>query len=153
VVAAPVIACTDGSELSVSAVARGLRLLSPELPVLLVTVMDGPDPAATMGTGHAGPTMTAEQYQEAHDAAVEAATELLVSAAEALDLRDADRRVLEGAVGPTICELAEELSAEAIVLGSRGRGGLRRAVLGSVSDHVVRNAPCPVIVTPPSAAE
>ena len=35
----------------------------------------------------------------------------------------------------------------AIVRGSRGRGGLRRAVLGSVSDHVVRNAPCPVVVT------
>jgi nucleotide-binding universal stress UspA family protein len=31
------------------------------------------------------------------------------------------------------------------VLGTRGHGGLRRAVLGSVSDHVVRNCPCPVI--------
>ena len=33
------------------------------------------------------------------------------------------------------------------MVGSRGRGGLKRAVLGSVSDHIVRNAPCPVLVT------
>jgi len=33
------------------------------------------------------------------------------------------------------------------VVGSRGRGGLKRAVLGSVSDHLVRNAPCTVVVT------
>jgi nucleotide-binding universal stress UspA family protein len=31
--------------------------------------------------------------------------------------------------------------------GSRGRGGLTRALLGSVSDYIVRNAPCPVVVT------
>jgi nucleotide-binding universal stress UspA family protein len=36
-----------------------------------------------------------------------------------------------------------------MVVGTRGRGGLRRAVLGSVSDHVVRNAPCPVVVVGP----
>jgi len=35
----------------------------------------------------------------------------------------------------------------ATVMGSRGRGGLRRALLGSVSDYVVRNAPCTVMVT------
>jgi nucleotide-binding universal stress UspA family protein len=34
-----------------------------------------------------------------------------------------------------------------VVVGSRGRGGIRRALLGSVSDYVVRNAPCSVVVT------
>jgi nucleotide-binding universal stress UspA family protein len=46
-----------------------------------------------------------------------------------------------------LCELAEEIGAGAIVIGSRGRGGFKRALLGSVSDYVVRNAPCPVVVT------
>ena len=33
-----------------------------------------------------------------------------------------------------------------IVVGSRGTGRLKRALLGSVSEHLVRNAPCPVLV-------
>jgi nucleotide-binding universal stress UspA family protein len=33
------------------------------------------------------------------------------------------------------------------VMGSRGRGGIRRALMGSVSDSVVRHAHCPVMVT------
>jgi len=45
-----------------------------------------------------------------------------------------------------ILELAEELDADLIVVGSRGLGGLRRTLLGSVSDSVVRHAHCPVLV-------
>jgi nucleotide-binding universal stress UspA family protein len=57
--------------------------------------------------------------------------------------------VLAGSPGPALCELATSLPASVIVIGTRGQGGLRRAVLGSVSDHVVRNSPCPVVVTAP----
>lgn len=39
------------------------------------------------------------------------------------------------------------VGTDAIVIGTRGRGGIKRALLGSVSDYVVRNAPCPVVVT------
>ena len=41
---------------------------------------------------------------------------------------------------------AEELGAGLIVMGSRGLGGIRRALMGSVSDSVVRHAHCPVLV-------
>jgi nucleotide-binding universal stress UspA family protein len=37
-------------------------------------------------------------------------------------------------------------------MGSRGRGALKRVLLGSVSDYVVRNAPCSVIISRISAA-
>src|SRR5215203_4523221 len=45
-----------------------------------------------------------------------------------------------------ITALAEEIGAGLIVVGSRGLGGLRRALMGSVSDSVVRHAHCPVMV-------
>jgi nucleotide-binding universal stress UspA family protein len=45
-----------------------------------------------------------------------------------------------------IVHLAEDLDAGLIVMGSRGRGGIRRALMGSVSDSVVRHAHCPVLV-------
>ncbi len=56
-------------------------------------------------------------------------------------------RLLEGSPGPVLCRLAADVDADALVIGSRGRGGLKRALLGSVSDYVVRNAPCSVIVS------
>jgi nucleotide-binding universal stress UspA family protein len=46
----------------------------------------------------------------------------------------------------SIVELAEELGAGLIVMGSRGLGGVRRALMGSISDSVVRHAHCPVLV-------
>ena len=51
-----------------------------------------------------------------------------------------------GAVALEIVALAEEIQADLIVMGSRGLGGLRRALMGSVSDSVVRHAHCPVLV-------
>jgi nucleotide-binding universal stress UspA family protein len=45
-----------------------------------------------------------------------------------------------------IVRVAEEIGAGLIVMGSRGRGGVRRALMGSVSDSVVRHAHCPVLV-------
>jgi nucleotide-binding universal stress UspA family protein len=51
-----------------------------------------------------------------------------------------------GGVAREIVHLAEDLGFGLIVLGSRGRGGIRRALMGSVSDSVVRHAHCPVLV-------
>jgi nucleotide-binding universal stress UspA family protein len=45
-----------------------------------------------------------------------------------------------------IMALAEELGVGLIVMGSRGLGGIRRALMGSVSDSVVRHAHCPVLI-------
>jgi nucleotide-binding universal stress UspA family protein len=45
-----------------------------------------------------------------------------------------------------ILAIGEDVGAGLIVLGSRGLGGVRRALMGSVSDSVVRHAHCPVLV-------
>ncbi len=51
-----------------------------------------------------------------------------------------------GDPGSVVAERARELNAELIVIGSHGRSGLVRLMLGSVAEHVTRLAPCPVLV-------
>jgi len=58
----------------------------------------------------------------------------------------AQAHLREGKPEAEITALAEEIGAGLIVVGSRGLGGIRRAMLGSVSDAVVRHAHCPVLV-------
>lgn len=54
--------------------------------------------------------------------------------------------VRQGTPGPEIAKAAREWPADLIVIGSHGRRGLTRAVLGSVAEAVMRRAPCPVLV-------
>ncbi len=49
----------------------------------------------------------------------------------------------------TILELAEEEAADLIVLGSRGRSGIKSMVLGSVSYGVLHNSERPLLIVPP----
>ncbi len=51
-----------------------------------------------------------------------------------------------GRADEEICVLAEELGANLIVMGCRGESAVRRALMGSVSDSVIRHAHCPVLV-------
>jgi nucleotide-binding universal stress UspA family protein len=60
--------------------------------------------------------------------------------------------VWEGEPGASIVEAAVAESADLVVVGTRGRGRVERMVLGSVSDHVVRHAPCPVLIVRAQAA-
>ena len=54
------------------------------------------------------------------------------------------RTILPGGAAQTLVEVAE--GADLLVVGSHGRGVIARTLLGSVSDYVVRHAPCPVLV-------
>jgi nucleotide-binding universal stress UspA family protein len=60
--------------------------------------------------------------------------------------KDEDTHMAVGRPDAEIVRLAEELGAGLTVVGSRGLGGVRRALVGSVSDSVVRHAPGPVLV-------
>lgn len=71
------------------------------------------------------------------------------------ELRERDLRVRVLMVqGPTVEKIlseAKRLGADALVLGSHGHGAAYRALLGSVSEGVVRSAACPVLVVPASS--
>ena len=57
---------------------------------------------------------------------------------------EAEKRLVEGDPGEVL--VAESEGAELVVVGSHGRSGIRAALLGSVSRHVVEHATCPVVV-------
>ena len=78
---------------------------------------------------------------------------------EAQQLLDEQVRRVEGAGGTVkearlrlgradeeIVDLAQSIGAGLIVMGSRGHGRIRRALMGSVADSVVRHAHCPVTI-------
>jgi nucleotide-binding universal stress UspA family protein len=142
-----IVLCVDGSDRATEAVATGFELVRDGGRPLVVTVIEASDEALVSGGGHFGGVMSPEEL-EARDEALEAEGRAIAQqAATALGLDAGDIRVVRGEPGAALCALATELSARALVMGSRGRGGLKRALLGSVSDYVVRNAPCPVVIT------
>src|SRR5581483_585826 len=61
-------------------------------------------------------------------------------------------RAAEGPPAGVILRAAEEVGADLIVMGTHGRGGLRRAVLGSTAEEVSRLARCPVATVRPTVS-
>ncbi len=83
-----------------------------------------------------------KEAQQLLEAEVERTKEAGATVAQAhLRMGRADARAVE-----EIVELAQSIDAGMIVMGSRGQGRLRRALLGSVSESVVRHAHCPVTI-------
>src|SRR5581483_10052121 len=69
-----------------------------------------------------------------------------------LDGAEHDMRILVGGAASTILQEADDTAATLIVIGARGRGALRSALLGSVSRDVAAAANCPVVVVPAAAS-
>lgn len=143
----PILLCTDGSAVAITALRAGLDLLAVDAPLIVVAVIPEPDLMDVTGVGFAGGTLTQSEF----DATVKADRERGRAAVEStradLGLADAETVVISGAPGPAICQLAEDRAARAVVMGTRGLGRIRRVLLGSVADHVVRHAPCTVVVS------
>lgn len=140
---------TDGSDPANAALAAGVGLVGVPRLALLVTVVPAADPSVIVGSGHAGPVMSLPEKHDLLAAYQENARTILDEAvrflAPSTNGATVETEVLAGDPGEEICRRATEAGVDGIVLGTSGQGGLKRALLGSVSDHVVRNAPCPVI--------
>lgn len=63
-----------------------------------------------------------------------------------------EREIASGEPAETVLELASRHGCDAIIMGARGLGGLRSALLGSVSQRVVQEAPMPVTIVKHGAA-
>jgi nucleotide-binding universal stress UspA family protein len=147
------VVCTDGSELAIEAAKEGLALLREDATVIVVTVAQEEDYTLVAGTGIAGGVMTQEEFDALNREMTAASKSIVERTVDALGLSGVRTEILRGGAGPAICDFAKQVSAKVIIIGSRGRGGFKRALLGSVSDHIVRHAHCPVIVTNAQTAE
>lgn len=68
------------------------------------------------------------------------------TAATEAGARNVETVVVEGNPAAEIVRIAAERKIDLIVMGSHGRGGISRAILGSVADKVMRTAHCPVMI-------
>jgi nucleotide-binding universal stress UspA family protein len=128
---------TDLSTASKGATDQALQLardLRAEL--LVVSVID---PTALVAVGPAAVRM--DQRRAAREAAAQAI--VVTGRHAAVSVRFL---VWEGEPGPAIVEAAVAEAADLVVVGTHGRSRVGRLVLGSVSDHVVRHAPCPILI-------
>ncbi|OVA00860.1 Universal stress protein A [Macleaya cordata] len=59
--------------------------------------------------------------------------------------------IMDGDPKDMICQAAEQIQSDLLVVGSRGLGKLKRAFLGSVSDYCAHHAKCPILIVKPPA--
>ncbi len=64
---------------------------------------------------------------------------------------DFEHHRLEGNTSAEIRRLAQKLGIDLIIMTTHGRTGLRRVLMGSVAESMVREAPCPLLVLRPTA--
>ena len=87
-----------------------------------------------------------EAEHEAASADLDAALADVVGVEPAIEI---ERRLVEGDAEEILT--SESADADLIVVGSHGRSGIRAALLGSVSRHVVERATCPAVVVKASS--
>lgn len=132
-----VLLATDLSRASEGATRQAIDLAHDLGASLLIVSVIDPDAGTTMG----GRSERMDQRRAARELA---AQEVVVRGRQAGIA--VSFLVWEGEPGPAIVEAAAAEEADLVVVGSHGRGRVGRFVLGSVSDHVIRNATAPVLV-------
>ncbi|MGI8709843.1 MAG: universal stress protein [Acidimicrobiales bacterium] len=142
-----VLLATDGSDLSTAAMVRGIELLGRDHRFVAVSVVSPAYvPAASVSPMEAHPTVIdADLEEEIEDEDRAESTTALASLDRTLEI-EAEHLVETGDPGTTICEVAARTGADVVVIGSHGHGWLQRVLIGSVSNHVLHHAPCPVLV-------
>lgn len=146
----PLLLCFDGSTDAENAISSAADLLGP-MPAVVLTVEEPtrlwqPSDPATILDAPIGKLLS--KTLELEEIANEVTQEQMnrgVELARAAGF-DARGRVAPGKAWKTICEVADEIDAAAIVLGARGLSRMQSALLGSVSAAVSAHAGRPVLI-------
>ncbi len=139
-----ILIAVDGSQHSLEAARHGLAVAHQGAEVTVLEVVTPAEGAVEFASGLEGPVAFAVD-DDVDEANLARGVALADDIADHLG-REASRRVEQGEPGPTICHIAEEMGADLVIVGSHGKGFMKRMVLGSVSTYVTHHAPCPVLV-------
>ncbi|WP_302409136.1 universal stress protein [Comamonas kerstersii] len=130
----------DGSSESLQAVREALKLIARGLrtEIALVNVQE---PASLL-------ELATRDADAIAAAAVQAGENLMSEAAALLDAEGVgySMEVVLGEPGSMLLEMAEDLNADMVIMGARGMGALKSAIVGSVSKTVITHCHRPVLV-------
>lgn len=130
-----VVVATDGSDSVQRAIDVALDVADRfDADVHALTVVDASEVDASP-----------EQLRDELRAALESQAEQALETVEAWADGPVTTAVREGRPAPEICTYARDVDADLIVVGTRGRHGENRLLLGSVAERLVRTAPVPVL--------
>ena len=135
-----IVTAYDGSDGAKAALARAAELAAHDgASLTLVEAVSGKVPSpASGGPPLAKPEKRAMAREDLREAIAHVAPELLASG-----------WVIGGPPGGGILTVADDIGADLIVTGSRSRGPITRAILGSVSTEILHGARCDVLVVHP----
>lgn len=139
-----VLAATDVSEASLPAIEEGAaaaKRSGARLVVVSVLEWGSAMPMPAIGMFGALPAIPPPQVQQQ----VRDALQVAVQQAMAKVGAEGEVRIVDGAAAPGIVEVAKDLDAELVVIGTHGRTGIARLALGSVAEEVIRTAPTSVL--------
>ncbi|TML88676.1 MAG: universal stress protein [Actinobacteria bacterium] len=142
----PILICYDGSDDARRAIGAAEALVGPRRAVVLDM---GPPLTAAESYAAISPGVVGADFEEMNEAdALTRATEGAERAREA----GFEATARGGIAAPTwqgVVDVADELDAAVIVLGSRGLKGGRELLEGSLSHQIAQNAGRPVLIVPP----
>jgi nucleotide-binding universal stress UspA family protein len=140
-----IIVGTDGSEGGTRAVRAAAALGTPGESRLHVVCVAKPPKMQGLAAAENVPTPTLGTWEDAAKETLETVLERAASAGRDAGL-EVETHTGYGNPAEVLCDFAERVHADVIVVGNRGMQGPRRFVLGSVPNHVSHHAPCSVFI-------
>ena len=136
---------TDFSSAAEAAFDTAQRLARDSESLLLIVHVVEPVVAATPGTVAPPVTLGGTDLSDTQQHAIDEAREELQKVVPNDPAIRFEHRLIEGLASDGILNLVDEEQADLIIMGTHGRTGLKRLLMGSVAEKIVRHASCPVL--------
>ncbi len=143
-----ILIATDGSEYGLAAASKCCEIITlteEDTVIKIISVMETLTPIEPFGASDEYFVLAQKAERQAAESSLEKTREMMLEKLGAANV-EIETEAISGTPARTIVEEAEKWKADLVFVGSHGRGFWGRVLLGSVSDAVVRHAPCSVLV-------